>query len=209
MIVNYMKTIWSRAKSWNLPVICCMALTLLNSFAYAGSYIAETVGTGSGAINTYDYGININCATGSTQGCFGQFNDGMTVLVYATPSSKSVFAGWGGKCFGSVGNPCSLFVQPSMIEQYITATFNLKPMFKNGTSYFYTMQDVLNNATDGSTILGLYDTFAEDIIFSSPINVTVDGGKGDDFNSTVGCTEIKGSLTITNGSLIVSYLSIS
>ncbi len=72
------------------------------------------LGAGSGTITSTPAGID--CGTT----CTGQFPQGSTVTLTATPNPLSVFAGWSGDCAGT--GPCS----PTNTAT-VTATFNLAP----------------------------------------------------------------------------------
>lgn len=69
-------------------------------------------GTGTGTVMSNSSGIDC----GAT--CNGQFPQGSTVNLTATPDPPSVFAGWNGDCTGT--DPCSLTQNAT-----VTATFNM------------------------------------------------------------------------------------
>jgi pimeloyl-ACP methyl ester carboxylesterase len=69
-------------------------------------------GTGNGTVTSSDG--SISC--GAT--CSANFNSGTTVTLTATPSSESVFTGWGGACSGT--QPCSVTMNAA---QTVVATF--------------------------------------------------------------------------------------
>jgi subtilisin family serine protease len=71
-------------------------------------------GAGTGTVISTSSGINC----GAT--CNGQFPQGSTVNLTATPDPGSVFAGWSGDCTGT--GPCSLTQNGT-----VTATFNIAP----------------------------------------------------------------------------------
>lgn len=71
-------------------------------------------GAGTGTVTSNPSGINC----GAT--CNGQFIQGSTVNLTATPDAGSVFAGWSGDCSGP--NPCSLTQNAT-----VTATFTIAP----------------------------------------------------------------------------------
>jgi hypothetical protein len=69
-------------------------------------------GSGTGTVTSNSSGIDC----GAT--CNGQFPQGSTVNLTATPDPASVFAGWKGDCRGTA--PCSLTQNAT-----VTATFNM------------------------------------------------------------------------------------
>jgi subtilisin family serine protease len=71
-------------------------------------------GAGTGTVTSTSSGINC----GAT--CNGQFPQGSTVNLTATPNPGSVFSGWSGDCTGT--DPCSLTQNGT-----VTATFNIAP----------------------------------------------------------------------------------
>ena len=76
--------------------------------------IANKTGAGTGTVTSDSAGIDC----GAT--CTGQFPQGRTVNLSATPDSGSVFGGWNGDCVGT--GPCSLTQNAT-----VTATFNIAP----------------------------------------------------------------------------------
>ena len=75
---------------------------------------ANKTGAGTGTITSDSAGIDC----GAT--CTGQFPQGRTVNLSATPDSGSIFGGWNGDCVGT--GPCSLTQNAT-----VTATFNIAP----------------------------------------------------------------------------------
>lgn len=92
----------------------------INARAALASVVANftvavaTAGAGTGTVTSTSSGINC----GAT--CNGQFLQGSTVNLTATPNPGSVFSGWSGDCTGT--NPCSLTQNGT-----VTATFNIAP----------------------------------------------------------------------------------
>lgn len=72
------------------------------------------VGAGTGTVTSNPAGIDCRAT------CNGQFPQGSTVNLTATPDPGSVFAGWSGDCTGT--GPCSLTQNAT-----VTATFNIAP----------------------------------------------------------------------------------
>jgi len=219
---SFDESIWFKAKIMRMLVICFIAFTAVSTNAVGmQSGIAVGInGPGEGAVNSYELtgycffppcsdNINVHCITGSDSGCIGSFESGVEVTFYATQDSKSIFAGWGGNCTGQSGSTCQLVSHGvGALEYIVFAAFNIKPFFKAGGNYYATIQDAFDSATDGAVIEGIDNTFAENIILNKAITITFDGGKSDDFNSFIGSTKINGSLTISNGTLVVSNLEI-
>jgi hypothetical protein len=214
---------WFWLKMRRALAICFIALTAFSTNAIgmdSGIFVGIN-GSGAGAVNSNELtifcfnppcpnNINVHCITGSDSGCMGSFISGIEVALYATPDSKSIFAGWGGNCTGQSGSTCQLVSHGvGALEYIVLAAFNIKPLFKAGAASYFTMQNAFDSADDGTTIYGIDNTFTEDVILNRAITVTFDGGKSDDFNSTIGTSKIKGSLTISNGTLVVSNLEIS
>jgi Divergent InlB B-repeat domain len=207
------KRLYLRHKILETLVVCCLTLVALstNAIAYVQTgVIVETLGTGVGSINSYSnfFDTNVNCTTGSTQGCFGQFLTGENISFYATPDSKSTFSGWGGICVGQLVNPCSVNIKESLVETYLSAAFNFKPMFMTGSTTYVTMKSAFDAASDGAYVYGVDNTFTEEVVLNRPVTIIFFGGKSDDFNSTIGSTMIKGSLTILSGTFKASNLVI-
>ncbi|MCG3116855.1 MAG: PA14 domain-containing protein [Candidatus Manganitrophus sp. SA1] len=76
--------------------------------------IAKT-GTGAGTVTSSPAGINCGAA------CSASFNAGASVILTATPSANSLFAGWSGACSGT--GTCSVTIDAA---KSVTAIFNLQ-----------------------------------------------------------------------------------
>lgn len=76
------------------------------------------LGIGHGVV-THNLG-DASCGIGT---CTWDFTPGLTVVLKATPSTGSVFAGWGGDCASSGTGTCELTVDRQI---NVTATFDLE-----------------------------------------------------------------------------------
>jgi hypothetical protein len=98
-------------------------LSVTANFVLGATLSVTVAGTGSGSITSSSGGINCTNTGGS---CSQLFAKGTSVLLRATASGNSVFAGWSGACTGADPNACSITLNS---DQAVTATFNPPPDF--------------------------------------------------------------------------------
>jgi hypothetical protein len=91
--------------------------------------------------------------------------------------------------------------------QGLTATFNLKQARvmapAAAPAYFNTLAAAYAATPTGAILQAQATTFPEALIFNQPILLTLEGGRGVDYLTTVGVTTVQGSLTISNGQVII------
>ncbi|MBI5673082.1 MAG: JDVT-CTERM domain-containing protein [Nitrospirae bacterium] len=90
------------------------ARAALASLLQNSTVTVNKAGSGTGTVTSNPAGIDCRAT------CNGQFPQGSTVNLAATPDPGSVFAGWSGDCTGT--GPCSLTQNAT-----VTATFNIAP----------------------------------------------------------------------------------
>ena len=92
--------------------------------------------------------------------------------------------------------------------QGLTATFNYKPVRviapPSVPAYFNTLAAAYAAAPNGATIQTQVSTFLEALTLNRPITLTLDGGKDIGYMTTVSVTTVQGSLTVSQGQVIIS-----
>ncbi|MBI5663870.1 MAG: hypothetical protein HZC49_02085 [Nitrospirae bacterium] len=73
----------------------------------------------------------------------------------------------------------------------------------SGVGYYLTLQDAYNAAGNGDTVQGQGVTFTGD--FNADLNktVTIEGGYNCGYSAVTGVTAINGTMTISNGSILI------
>jgi len=127
------------------------------------------------------------------------------VTLMGSPDWKSLLT-WSANCTVDGNGYCTITMDAN---KTVTATFNFKPqVMMPGPTYYATVQDAYN-AVSGSTVIKVRNlTFAEDLVFNLPMDVTLDGGYDDTWATQAGSTNVSGTVTIEAGSLTVNNLSI-
>ena len=160
-----------------------------------------TTGTGRGDVNSDPAGIA--CENGIRAGCSADFMNGTQITLFAVPDFKSEFVKWTAGCTGTV-IACDIDLNA---DTSVSATFNLRQLvMSSGPKYFATIQDAYD-ASSGGLIKMRGQVFNEDLLFSLPIRLSMNGGMSDLWNQ-VGYSYVKGSLKISNGSVTISNLII-
>jgi len=94
-------------------------------------------------------------------------------------------------------------------SQAITVTAcTANTQVKVGGSYYATMQAAYDAATDGATIEAQAIDFAEDLVANAAKNITIDGGYMCGFTSNPDMTNIIGTPSISNGTVIMKNIHI-
>jgi len=102
-------------------------------------------------------------------------------------------------------------------DQTVTAVFNeiappcsnpIKVTRQENAYYYSTIQSAYANASDGDALKIRSMDFTENLLLNRSIAVTLDGGYDCDFEAVGGSTTLKGTLTITSGTLTVNNLII-
>ena len=166
-------------------------------------------GSGSGQVNSDIAGIDksINCTSGT---CSATYSTGTDVQLFATISNGSDFAGWSGACssFGKT-SPCKVTVDA---DKTTTASFTAAGPYVQlmgpPVQPFSLLQQAYDTALTGMVIKAQATVLTETLILNSPILVIIKGGYGSDFSVQNGMTTVKGTLTISQGSLVVDRLVI-
>ncbi|MBI5102469.1 MAG: hypothetical protein HZB33_11630 [Nitrospirae bacterium] len=70
------------------------------------------------------------------------------------------------------------------------------------------IQGACNEASDGECIAAQAATYAEELILSKPVSITIKGGYNCEYSSNPLMTTISGSLTITDGTVAIEKITI-
>ncbi|HEY6006920.1 MAG TPA: hypothetical protein VIU40_01250 [Geobacteraceae bacterium] len=138
--------------------------------------------------------------------CAATFSVGTPFTLRATPAQLYSFSGWsGGGCSGTAD--CSLALSA---DTTLTATFTPLPLVEivgSGTPYL-TFAAALADADRNVTIKARNVPFGEDLTLSQTLDIALFGGFREDFVTADGYTELRGTLTLSLGSLTVDNLAI-
>ena len=85
---------------------------------------------------------------------------------------------------------------------------NLPVKDSEGSGYFSTVQDAYDNASEADTIQAQALDFEESLNFSRDIQITIEGGYDCEYTDNPSTSTIKGSMTISNGTVTVDNLVI-
>jgi PKD repeat protein len=88
-------------------------------------------------------------------------------------------------------------------------TCSTPPVRILGAQTYMTLQDAFNAASDGAIIQSVAQNFVENVTNTNPNNFTLSGGYACDFSSTTGKTNLKGTLSINDGTLTIEDVDIS
>lgn len=159
-------------------------------------------GSGTGSVNSDPAGIA--CASGSSSGCSAAYTTGTEVTLSATTSTDSSFTGWSGACSGTANCMISMTADKST-----TATFGLAPKAKTGATGYETLNAAYSSALPGAAILALDIELLESLNINLGKEISIKGGYSSDFATRSGNpTQLKGTLTVSTGSLTVDGLTI-
>jgi alpha-tubulin suppressor-like RCC1 family protein len=166
----------------------------------------DKVGSGSGSVISSPSGINLASSWYGT----AQFPAGSIVTLTATSDSGSTFSGWRGACSG-LGNCTVTINAETMVSAVFTTTAMGNPgPVKMDNQFFQLFQDAYNGLLDGSTatISANSLNIFENLVFNRNVAVTLKGGYDGSFGTNSGQTVIRGTLTITSGSVTMENIII-
>jgi hypothetical protein len=166
----------------------------------AGHQLEVTmIGTG-GSINSSPVGIY---CTGGT--CTATYTPATPVKLTQITDGVSFFTTLGGACSGN-GNTCDVDMT---IDKTVTATYTAAPRAQIGSAEYSTLKAACDVApTSGvTTILTLDALFTESLTVNKQLIIV--GGHNITYTGQTGQpTELKGTLTIGTGILIVDGLAV-
>jgi hypothetical protein len=163
----------------------------------------SVAGTGSGTVTSAPAGIS--CAgsgMGTVVTCPGNFPG--AVNLFATPSSLSVFGGWGGGLCSGLG-ACAVTMNG---DQGVTASFNTATLLHIGGTEFATLQAAYNAAFDRNVIQLLQNTVTGSLNANRAVSVKIMGGYDASYISSAGVTTVTAPLTISQGSVVIGKIAI-
>lgn len=153
-------------------------------------------GGGSVLIGTSSLACNTDCDVAIGAG----------TAVTLTPSHSdqySIFDGWSGACSNSSGN-CTLTMDGA---KTVTASFSKAPVYLDNPSGVYsTISSAYTQAAAGAAIKTLGITFEEELDFYEDKQISLTGGYDSAFSSSTGETTLKGTLTVSRGSVVLENM---
>jgi hypothetical protein len=158
-------------------------------------------GTGSGSVQSLPSGISCG------PDCSRKFAAGTVVSLKAVPAPNAQFSGWtGGGCSGT--GDCSVTLgSDTTVQATFTATLPVK-IAENWSSIYTSPQHAYNNALSGHTVISRAYSFNQNLNLDLPVSVRIEGGYDENFASKESYTEIKGTVTISNGTVTLDNIVI-
>lgn len=164
--------------------------------------------TGSGGCLVYTNPIGLAC----NADCSAQFPTASQVTLLPSPTTGYILTGWSAPCSGT-GN-CTVTMNSDVT---VTATFGFDPaqaVYITGTgnnagSYYQSLQAAYDVAVDATILKIRAMEISEDLNSNQSKTVVLQGGYGVDYlDISSGESVLNGSLTVTNGLLIVDGLTL-
>ena len=95
----------------------------------------------------------------------------------------------------------------------VTATFNKDVTHQvsisgTATAYFSTIQDAYNAANSDDVLMLWAISYTEHLNCNRPMAITLQGGYNGGYTSITGEVDLNGSLTITDGTVVVDGVSV-
>jgi hypothetical protein len=169
---------------------------------------ATKIGSGSGQVLSVSPDTRINLTDQPSSAA--QYMAGSLVTLTASADSGSSFSGWRGACSGTA--PCNIQIggDREVVAVFTnTATGNPGPVQLNN-QYFALLQDAYSSLQVNAAAVIFANALAvtENLVFDRDIAVTLKGGYDNGFGTSNGQTVLKGTLTITSGSVIMENIVI-
>lgn len=170
------------------------------------SLTVAIAGNGTGVVNSVPSSITcLKSSSGNGVITCIDFITG-TLNLYATPSSISIFGGWGGNCSGT--GLCSLTMNS---DKTVTATFNQASLLRIGGQDYQTLQAAYNAATDNAIIQMLQDGVVGTLAADRGVTVKLKGGYDATYDPGVfyepsGVTTVTAPIRIKAGKIIADRI---
>ncbi len=177
------------------------SITLLEIQPRTYPLTVTTSGSGGGTVTSVPVGIS--CQSGSSPGCAAGFPSGSAVTLLATPSSGSIFSGWGGNCSGKAG--CSLTLDSA---RSVAATFSLAPNVRIGATSYATLQDAYDAAASGAVIKLMEGGQDGSLAANRNIAITIKGGFDVAYAGNASQTALHGAISLKQGTVRMERLTI-
>jgi hypothetical protein len=178
------------------------------SFTPSGSGTLATLsvditGTGTGWVTTSPVGVACNTS------CFYDFPIGTPITLHQAASQYSSFTGWnGGGCSGA-GDCVLTLTANTLVSAIFTSDSANRVRVDGGVTGYYSSLQGAYDATHTGAVMKLWATdYTEDLTCWRPITVTLQGGYDETYSTQSGDTVLNGTLTISDGAVIVNGFSI-
>lgn len=163
----------------------------------------EIAGSGSGWITSNPAGVVCNTT------CYTDFPLGTQVTLHPVASPYSYFTGWSGSGCSGMGD-CNVTMSENAL---VTAGFTYDDAhqirIEGGVTGYYTNLQAAYNAADDGSIIKMWATkYTESLICARPVTVSLSGGYDEAYATRSGETLLKGTLTVTDGTVIIDGLTI-
>lgn len=136
------------------------------------------------------------------------FESGTLALLTANENNGYYFDGWSG-CDSAYGSVCIMTVDD---DKNVTANFHgcFSPVriLREEPLYFSTLQEAYDSAIEGDVIQSRSGNLMGDLSIDRDISITLQGGYECRYESVTGYTELKGSITLTNGRVSIDNLRV-
>jgi hypothetical protein len=194
--------VWARDEAGNLSNGAMATSDIISRFltvAFAGS--------GGSTITSLPVGIN--CSAGSSAGCTALFGVGAPVILTATPSWYAALYSWGG-----TDSPDLSGIVTMSADKSATATFGAASNARITTAPaipYGKIYDAYQAAATGATIEARKILFTENLTFNqASVIYNLYGGYGRGFSAPAATdySDIKGGLTVKNGTLKVRNIRV-
>lgn len=157
-------------------------------------------GTGSGTV------VINPTATACNSDCTISFDAGSLLTAHAIPAEYSLFSGWlNSACLGT--GDCLITLNA---DTSLTAGFqrDVEHRVIIGTNYYPSVQAAYDAAGTGAVLKLWGVQFDENLLFGRSIGITLLGGFNDSYTLVTGETTINGTVTISNGMVILDRITI-
>lgn len=205
-----------RYSSTNLTAIEHAADQPLGSNGFSASFPANSItlleilppkfpltvtigGNGNGTVTSIPGGIS--CQSGLVGGCNATFSAASGVDLVASPSTGSIFSGWGLDCSGSTG--CTITLDSARI---VSASFSLAPYVRIGNSSYAGLQAAYNAAKTGDVIKLMAGSQGGGLLANRNINVAIKGGYDAGYGTNNAQTALQGGFALQRGSITMEKL---
>ncbi len=146
-----------------------------------------------------------------TDNCTQDYIEGTLVTLTAVPQTNNSFSGWTGDCTGTGDCVLEMTAAKSVTADFFVSNIPFPVLLESTQGTYLSMQsayDAIVSGQSDTVKVKAGEQTPENLYLDRDVSARIQGGYDNVFTDIISATEFFGSLTVVNGSVIVSELII-